>query len=306
MISYAEPYREKLYANNHQSAHGSKHWYDSLGLFVVVLVVVLIVVLALSPFAPLRAQPTIPPPLPRLLLDTTRGIVGENMRIALRLSDVPNTGRILLAGTFTMSNPTVFFPRDLSAPAGATLLESSLVRRNDSTYSFSCSLQRSAANRDTLAYLDGEAFAASDTITAMKFTGLTVRVGTATTALVATPVATSATVITRTFGAAANNGDPNAGLRYVRFAKLNQSYPNPADRTRTITWRYRIDQSTNVTLVIHTLSGQEVIRLDQGTKGLGVHSIEWTPGLQIASSGVYWARLSTNHGEDWQPFTICE
>lgn len=63
-------------------------------------------------------------------------------------------------------------------------------------------------------------------------------------------------------------------LRSAGAGELIQNYPNPFSQSTTI-W-YKTDREAQVQLVVFDLTGEEVVRLDEGLKYKGVHSIEFT------------------------------
>ncbi len=86
--------------------------------------------------------------------------------------------------------------------------------------------------------------------------------------------------------------EPVAGLP-LRFA-LFQNHPNPFNPGTVI--RYALPTSTDVTLTVYNLLGQEVRTLIQSTMAAGYHKVYWDGkdgfGKQVAS-GVYFYRLQT-------------
>ena len=69
-----------------------------------------------------------------------------------------------------------------------------------------------------------------------------------------------------------------------------QIYPNPFNATTSI--KYSLSKSGPVNLSIYNLLGQKVATLFEGVQAAGEHSIIWDAGR--FSSGIYFARLSTN------------
>ncbi len=248
-------------------------------------------ILLLLIYSPAEAQPV------QLRVDNARGIVGEQIRIPIRLTSSTTTTSGRLEGILIVSNPTVFYPEGFLAPRGSMIQEGSITRRNDSVFTFSCTVQRLVPmqSRDTLCLLYGTALAGSDSVTTIRLRDMILRTASDSRTLQVSP--TSATVTTRTLG---------IPLFYIRFAKLEQSYPNPAVRGSVVRWRYRIDKASEVSLKIYTILGQEVMTIEQGTKPLGNHSIEFVPDVIRFGQGLYLARLITNTGEDTKFFSIAE
>jgi hypothetical protein len=86
--------------------------------------------------------------------------------------------------------------------------------------------------------------------------------------------------------------EPVAGLP-LRFA-LFRNHPNPFNPGTVI--RYAWPTSTDVTLTIYNLLGQEVRTLVKSMMAAGYHDVYWDgkdgSGMQVAS-GVYFYRLQT-------------
>jgi flagellar hook assembly protein FlgD len=74
--------------------------------------------------------------------------------------------------------------------------------------------------------------------------------------------------------------------------RLEQNYPNPFNPSTQI--EYELPASTEVTLKIYNLLGQEVKTLVTEIQGKGVYTVEWNGtnhnGLEVAG-GIYFYRL---------------
>jgi hypothetical protein len=229
----------------------------------------------------------------QIRIDTARMTVGTRGVVTVRFTEALSNVRVSLNGRITVSNPTVFFPERVRAPFTSSELEHSIVQRTDSTFDFSLIFQRAAQSRDTLCLLEGEALAGSDSLCVVRLSGLSLTLGSS----IRTPATTSGTIISRTLG---------APLIYVRVAKLEPSVPNPAPRNQMMSWTYRIDKDSDVSLKLYNLLGQEVLTLPQGFQNKGTHTIRFVPSNLDFGVGRYWARLVTNSGEDIQSFHIGE
>jgi hypothetical protein len=217
----------------------------------------------------------------QIAIDTARGLVGGHPRLAVHLPADPAGGTVTLAGTMKLSNPTVFFPERFIAPAGDTIVDTTLTALKDSIYTFSVTVARAASPRaggDTLLYLEGEALAGSDSLCVITFPDASLGGSPAT--------LPAGRVITKSIG---------PPLPYVRFAILEQNYPNPVPRGASTIWAYRIDRFSDVRFYFYNLLGQELEVIDLGEKEIGPHTFTYTPGITMPS-GAYFVRLVTNTG----------
>jgi hypothetical protein len=90
--------------------------------------------------------------------------------------------------------------------------------------------------------------------------------------------------------------DDTAELLPIGY-ELYQNYPNPFNPTTTIA--FDLPVSSDVTLEVFNLLGQQVKRIHSGRMEAGSHSLEWdgsTDGGQAVASGVYFYRLVTDGG----------
>lgn len=223
--------------------------------------------------APARAQ---------IVIDTARGLVGQKVRVPLHLTaDSVESGFLTLTATMQLSNPTVFYPERFTAPSGDSVIGSTMRQVKDSIYEVSFTIQRSGGARsggDTLIYLDGEALAGSDSICIIDFTRISVDGNELHSA--------SGIVITRSIG---------PPLPYVRFAILEQNYPNPVPRGGSTTWAYRIDKRSDVRFHFYNVLGEELMVVQLGDQDIGPHTYLFTPQLDMPT-GAYLVRLVTNSG----------
>jgi hypothetical protein len=229
----------------------------------------------------------------QIRIDTARMTVGSRGTVAVRLTENLPGANVTLTGRVTLSNPTVFFPDSIRVPIGSSDFVYSLVRRNDSTFDFSLVLRRTAQSRDTLCLFSGEVLAGSDSISFVRLSGLNAFINNTARII----PSTSGVIVSRTLG---------APLTYVRVAKLDPSVPNPAPRNQVMTWAYRIDKDSEVTIILYNALGQEVKQLPQGFQRKGTRFIRFAPSELDFGVGRYWARLVTNSGEDVQSFFIGE
>lgn len=227
----------------------------------------------------------------QVVVDDAHGLVGAEMRLSLRYSEIPgdSSATVQMQGDLKLNNPTVFFPERFDPVAGAVLLDQSLNRLSDSTYTFELTVRFDSGDRpglDTLCYLVGEALAGYDSVCTVSLSNVSLNGD------MLTP---AAGVVTTT-----SVGTPRP---YVRYATLERNYPNPVQRGVKTTWTYRIDKQSLVGFIIYNVQGEEVMVLDLGVQSPGIHQISLTPGYDIAT-GIYWARLHTNSGDAYQPMHV--
>ena len=69
--------------------------------------------------------------------------------------------------------------------------------------------------------------------------------------------------------------------------RLNQNYPNPFNPTTKI--EFSLPVSSEVSLIIYNLLGQEIARLIDGEQAAGIHSVIWE--ATNLSTGIYFYRI---------------
>jgi hypothetical protein len=218
-----------------------------------------------------------------ILSDTARGLVGGELRLPFRHHlDSDSTGTpvaVRLVGSILLSNPTVFYPERILAPAGDSVTGFTLVAIRDSIYTFSLDLLHGGTSSgDTLFYLEGEALAGSDSLCILRFSDVQLQ---------GSPASiTDGTIITRSIG---------PPLPYVRFAILEQNYPNPVHVGGSTTWAYRIDKVSDIRFIFFNVLGQVIFEDPLGEQPLGPHIYTYTPEV-TTPAGVYFVRLVTNSG----------
>ena len=84
-------------------------------------------------------------------------------------------------------------------------------------------------------------------------------------------------------------------LPYIRFATLEQNYPNPVPSGTSTTFAYRIDRRSEVVFHIYNLLGQELVTAELGEQELGPHIFVFVP-YPTMPTGAYLVRLVTNSG----------
>lgn len=225
----------------------------------------------------------------QLSIDPARGLVGQEGRITIRLAGLRGGETSTVTGQLKLGNATVFYPERFVAPAGDSVIGFSLRAITDSLYDFSFTIENRNDPRpsgDTLVILTGEALAGSDSVCTVTLQNV-LRNGT-------TVGSASSRIVT------ASIGPP---LPYIRFATLEQNYPNPIRKGQSTTFGFRIDKPSEVRFIIYTDLGQELEVIQLGLIGIGPHTFIYTPGL-TQPSGVYWARMITNTGSAEKPFHI--
>jgi hypothetical protein len=89
------------------------------------------------------------------------------------------------------------------------------------------------------------------------------------------------------------SGEPQAEALPKSF-RLERAYPNPMRQGTTIS--YQLSATTQTSLKVYNVLGQQVRLLDEGQRKAGVHAVCWDgrddTGRQVAA-GVYLFRLET-------------
>ncbi len=219
----------------------------------------------------------------QIAIDTARGLVGKTISAPIRAPGLPagRSGAVTVTATLRLSNPTVFYPQRITAPAGDVVDSFMLTALKDSIFEISFTVRRTAPNAgagDTLAMLLGEALAGSDSVCIVTLES--VRLNDA-------PIGGArGVVITESVG---------TPIPYVRFAILEQNYPNPVPRGRQTRWAYRIDKRSDITFRFFDLLGKEIHTEYLGVQDLGPHIYVYDPPPTLPT-GTYYVRLETNSG----------
>jgi hypothetical protein len=224
--------------------------------------------------------------LAQVSFDTTRGIVGDELILKIRIIPVSNSKNTVMSGELKLSNPTVFFPDSL-ASADNFIFKDTLNRINDSTYYFSFEISGYQSDQNELIVcLYGEALAGNDTICKLSFTKLLFN---------GFPVSDKETIVlTNAVG---------SQIPYIRVIRLEQNYPNPVYYGNSTKWVYYLDVESRVVFSIFNSLMQDNEVLDLGFQQRGRHELDWTPPGNI-SSGLYWMFIITNYSIDFKNFTI--
>ncbi len=210
------------------------------------------------------------------------GLVGEQVRMPIVLRGTG--GEVVVRGVLALGNPTVFYPERFVEVRTGALLSSHLSRLTDSTWSVELRLRYQPG--DTVCSLVGEALAGSASQCSLVLQDIEAD---------AMPWPDAAGVVSVT-----SIGTP---LPYVRFARLEPNFPNPAVRGQTTTWVYRIDKASDVRIVLYNLGGRTVDVLSFGVQKPGVYRVPYRVSGQMAT-GLYWAQLVTASGLSSQPFVV--
>ena len=217
-------------------------------------------------------------------VDTARGLVGEEVRLAMRSSvAIAPADSIALRGSLLLGNATVFFPERFVGTGSTTVERSTLTRTTDSTYDFDVVLRalETIDAGDTLCLLAGEALTGYDSVCVVRFSGVRANDGPASEA--------SGVIVTRSVG---------TPLPYIRYATLEPGYPNPVRRYQTVSWAFRIDKASPVRFGIYNLAGMRIADIDLGERPPGIYVERFTIGFDVAT-GVYLVGLNTNSGDAW-------
>lgn len=225
--------------------------------------------------------------------DTVRGLVGQEMRLPLRLARVDSLGggRLRIEGDIRLDNPTVFLPERFVALPGDSIVESNITlvdTRFHMVRRFSLTLQTGGEARggDTVVLLAGEALAGNDSCSLVTLDGVTIDGRSA--------APRSVLVRTRSVG---------TPFPYIRFATLEPGVPNPSRRGDRVSFGFRIDKDSDVEFRIYALNGEQLYHRDLGYLEFGSYSFTFDVDFSV-SSGPYLVRMSTNTGEDYQLFHV--
>ncbi len=222
------------------------------------------------------------PALAEVELADASGLVGEQMYVPVVLHG--EGGEAVVRAVLKLGNPTVFYPERFVAVQANVLQSARLARLTDSTWTVELRVQYETG--DTVCVLRGEALAGSGAQCELVLQQVEVND-------LPWPDASGMVSVTSV-------GTP---LPYVRFARLEQNYPNPAIRGEITTWVYRIDKVSEVHLILYNYAGRTVDILRFGVQQPGVHRVPYHVSGQMAT-GLYWAQLITTSGLSSQPFFI--
>lgn len=204
--------------------------------------------------------------------DTLQISVGRTFSVPVyKLSTTNST---VVSGTCIISNPLVaYFSADLQEQAEVIFWE----RRGLDTIQF---YLRYNANVDSLFFLQGKALAGNDSLCRLQFLALTVN-----DTLNFTPF--SLLLISRSVG---------PPLPYIRFATLEQNYPNPVPAAGSTIFPYRIDKASDVQFVLYDITGRSEVVGSLKNVPAGVHQFVFFPESKFMT-GAYRMRMITSSGE---------
>jgi hypothetical protein len=220
----------------------------------------------------------------QITVDTVEAVVGQEARIVVRYSGplYELAPPVEVKGRVKLGNSTVFYPQRLLFAPGDTITAPALKRLSDSIYTFSFTIapaRPARPGKDTLFTIAGEALAGSDSLCTVEISSASVG---------GFAAATASGIIHST-----SIGTP---FPYVRFARLEQNYPNPVPAGSGTTWAYRIDKASQVYFRIYDAAGRQVVDADLGEQPLGIHTFTLADASFLAN-GVYFVVMSTNSGD---------
>ncbi len=225
----------------------------------------------------------------QIVKDTLRGTVGEELCINFSLlNDTTIIGSSMtFRGKFKLSNPTVFYPENLVKNDKHTIAEATIKRFNDSIYTFSIIMNDIAVSDKFIGFsLCGEALAGSDSICVVYFTDDTLNDYDYDNF--------KCVIITKSIG---------TPLPYIRFATLEQNYPNPVPGGISTKWFYRIDKTSEIVFSVIDYLGRETVVEKLNEQPEGINEFSLVPSLFFIS-GLYWLKMTTNSGSVIKPFII--
>lgn len=214
---------------------------------------------------------------------TGRGVIGKDARVPVLLAGGTIPQGATLSAVLRLSNPTVFYPQRIEHSSGDTVAGAGLVRRNDSTWLIRVPLDAAA---DTLFSIHGELLAGTDSVCRITLDS----------------IAIDSTLVPSATGRVISEavGPP---FPYVRFATIEQNYPNPVSIGGTTTWAYRIDKPSLVRLECYNVLGEQMWVAQLGDVAPGTHLYS-RQTLADMGPGIYWVRLVTNSGVADKPFMV--
>lgn len=220
--------------------------------------------------------------------DTTIAEVGSDACLIFKLKDenIKNS-KLVLSGIIKIDNPTLFYPEKFSVPSNFQILEQTIDRIDDSSRSFSILLNNDSGADSLNLSICGTVLAGAYALCEITIDSLELSGKSST-------LSFSSVLLAQSIG---------APLTYVRFAFLNEGYPNPVFDNGFIKFVYRIDAISDIIFIIYDDRGKEIYYFDDGVKPIGYHDFNFQIP-NIIASGIYLIRMKTNSGESIRNFLI--
>lgn len=219
--------------------------------------------------------------------DTARAIIGEKAIIPVIIDyDGNQTETFSFSASFTLSNPTVFYPEVFYGVDDEPIPDSRLERINDSSYIIETFPEYDTVSGKYVFSIFGEALAGNDSVCVLRFTNVKVEDQ--------QQNDFTAVLITESSG-------PH--YPYVRFIELEQNYPNPVRAGELTTFPLLIDKTSDIKYIIFDLNGQVVKKDILEALESGIHQIIYRipPTMSV---GTYWIIIESSSGRANKRFQI--
>lgn len=92
-------------------------------------------------------------------------------------------------------------------------------------------------------------------------------------------------------------------LTYARPLKIDNNYPNPVQRFQETTWKYYLDQPTDLVITIYDNLGKIILFHEEHIGNRGVFEFNFTPEDKI-DTGVYYFTIDSNFGTVTKKFVV--
>ncbi len=221
------------------------------------------------------------------------GLVGEKICITISFPDSIITGHtnagaiVYISGDFHLSNPTVFYPENFTTSAGYSMIDSSITRLSDSTYTFIISFRIDENIIDTVVFnFCGEALAGSDSVCILTFSGL---------ALNNEPA--------QDFDATVRISTIAGTIPYIQFPRITNIYPNPAEAGESFIVQYYSYKKADIKFYLINVVRQEELIANFKSVEQGPSEFTYMTGQGFAA-GAYWIIMITEMGFDFKGVII--
>ncbi len=200
--------------------------------------------------------------------DTITGNVGSEVVIYFELDAKFLASNNSLKFNISLSNPTVFLPKDFSYNEHNGTIQ----KENNSTYSATIDF---IYNDLAKFEIQGKLLAGNDTIASIHFDDIYLN-----------------DTLLSNFAVLIRSNSVGSELPYIRLAKIIAVRPNPIVNKADVS--FGIDVKSNCKLYLHSLDGRQFLINDFGTLPAGLH--RFTFSAQNYGAGIYYLYLITSSG----------
>lgn len=227
----------------------------------------------------------------QMFCDSAEAYIGKTpliSKIGISKSIVSSADTNIITFDILLSNPTVLYPDSIIFDYNnLTYIESVLERQNDSVYTaYLKFLVKKDNDTNVFVNLYSTALAGNDSLATLSFIN----------------VKHNNKVLPDFRGhvKVISIGTP---LPYIRFAFLDQNYPNPVRAGESTTWKYYLDRESGVTMTMYNILGQatSIYESEKETKG-NHYFIQHFDSFFAA--GLYYMKLKTDIGTSTVPFFV--